>query len=420
MVKRFLSSTALTLTTLILFGCTPETTREQLGMQQKFAAPNNNHELQVKNWYRREKLYLNSQSGNSISPQEMDRWVAVEVTGTNTSQTDTSSLASEYLLQDAQGRQYQPYESDKIQQFRQERRFQAIDADIKPGSSAKSILVFPTPTDTQEFWLQWKQHKIYLGCTQKAKECTGIKGETSPHPLIEIPPEAVELRARNILDVTNRIQQSYRLKNDRFASSWEDLQINLERFSRGKFYEYQIQKADANVSIATATAKFPNRLKSFTSVIYLNDSNNTISADLCKTETVSSTPPTPDIADSGQIDCTGGLVEYPAKLSEIERHKNYGVILMYRDKDGIREKAKRLKDRLGDQGFRVLQFEAVSELNRLYAYNRQPGKSYLSFDTSVPNPIRQNVSQKVRESVPNVIVNEVEKARDNYFLIWLL
>jgi hypothetical protein len=342
------------------------------------------------------------------------------VTGTNTSQTDTSSLAGEYLLEDAQGRQYQPYESDKIQQFRQERRFQAIDADIQPGNSASSILVFPTPKDAEEFWLQWKQHKIYLGCTQKAKECAGIRGETSPHPLIEVPPEAVELRASNILDVTNRIQQSYRLKNDRFAGSWEDLQIDLERFSRGEFYDYQIQQADANVAIATATAKYPNRLKSFTSVIYLNRENQAISADLCQTESASGTPPTPDIDGNGQISCTGGMVEYPTKLSEIERNKNYGVIIMYRDKNSVREKANLLKDRLGDQGFRVLQFEAVTEPNRLYAYDRQPGESYLSFDTSVPDTIRQSVSQKVRESVPNIMVDEVEKARDNYFLIWLL
>lgn len=420
MLKRFLSSTALMLTTLFLFGCTSETTKEQLGIQQNFASPSNNNKLQIDNWYRQEKFSLNSQSGNSITPKTMNTWLAVEVTGTNTSQTDTSSLASEYRLEDAQGRQYQPYESDEIQQFRQERRFQAIDADIQPGHRANSILVFQTPEDAEEFWLHWKQHKIYLGCTQKAKECAGIQGETSPHPLIEIPPAAVELRARNILDVTNRIQQSYRLKNDRFAGSWEDLQIDLKRFSRGQFYDYQIQKADANVAIATATAKYPNRLKSFTSVIHLNNKNRTISSDLCQTKSVSGNPPTPNIDGNGQIACTGGMVEYPAKLSEIKRNKNYGFILMYRDKNSVRETANLLKDRLGDQGFRVLQFETVSEPDRLYAYDRQSGKSYLSFDTSVPDSIRQNVSQKVRESVPNIIVDEVEKARDDYFLIWLL
>ncbi|WP_071517373.1 type IV pilin-like G/H family protein [Geitlerinema sp. PCC 9228] len=420
MVKRFLSSTAVTLSTLILFGCTPETSRQQLEIQQKFASPTNNQELQIENWYRQEELYINSRSENRLSPAEMDTWVAVEVTGTNTSQTDTSSLAGEYLLQDAQGRQYQPYESDTIEQFRQERRFQAIDADIEPGNSASSVLLFQTPQDAQEFWLQWGEHTIYLGCTQKAQECAGLQGETSPHPLMKIPPTAVELRAKNILDVTNRIQQSYRLKNDRFAESWEDLQLDLERFSRGKFYDYQIEKADKNVAIATAKAKYPDRLKSFTSVIYLNDSNNSITADLCRTETVSGTPPTPEIADSGQIDCTGGLVEYPAKLSAIERHKNYGVILMYRNEDSIREQATRLKDRLGDQGFRVLQFEAVSEPKRLYAYDRKPGNAYLSFDTSVPDGIRESVSQNVLEFLPNIIIDEVEKARNNYFLIWLL
>jgi hypothetical protein len=115
----------------------------------------------------------------------------------------------------------------------------------------------------------------------------------------------------------------------------------------------------------------------------------------------------------------------PAKEKEAgsinwKRNRRYGFIVKYKNSPNIGWVAAQVKKILLKYGFSAEQFSSVSAPDELYAYDRKPSNSYLGFDSSVPLDVREEVTKLIREILPNVHIEIMEKDADDYFLLWIL
>ncbi|MFB2972525.1 type IV pilin-like G/H family protein [Aerosakkonema sp. BLCC-F183] len=92
--------------------------------------------------------------------------------------------------------------------------------------------------------------------------------------------------AKRIVGLINSTQQLFYLENNRFASTWQDLKLNIE--SRTEDYDYEIIWGDRTKALVTATAKNPG-LKSYSGVVSMQ--GETVVDKICETNEPSTAPP---------------------------------------------------------------------------------------------------------------------------------
>lgn len=103
-----------------------------------------------------------------------------------------------------------------------------------------------------------------------------------------------------------------------------------------------------------------------------------------------------------------------------KRNQRYGFMVMYRNSPNIARVAAQIGKILLKYGFSPEQFSRVSAPDELYAYDRKPNNSYLGFDSSVPLDVREEVTKLIREILPDVHIEIMEKDADDYFLLWIV
>jgi hypothetical protein len=119
------------------------------------------------------------------------------------------------------------------------------------------------------------------------------------------------VEGKQILNAMNRVQQAYYLENNKFATTIEQLAIDIKPETEN--YQYRILPQDKLTSsvMMTATAKSPES-KSYTSAVFVtkvNKENLTI-AGICETNNPSKIPPLMlkfiPSKEGGQIECPAG------------------------------------------------------------------------------------------------------------------
>ncbi len=115
----------------------------------------------------------------------------------------------------------------------------------------------------------------------------------------------------------------------------------------------------------------------------------------------------------------------PAKKKDIssinwKRNRRYSFIVKYRNSPNIGRVAAQARKILLKYGFSPEQFSRVSAPDELYAYDRKPNNSYLGFESSVPLDVREEVTRLIREILPDVHIEIMEKDADDYFLLWIV
>lgn len=112
---------------------------------------------------------------------------------------------------------------------------------------------------------------------------------------------AGELGAKKAIGLINRMQKGFFSENDRFASNWQDLGLQVK--SKEGEYEYKIIWSDRIKTIVTATANKPD-LKSYTGVVIVLDES--AMDKICETNETSNTPPVINEITSTNLECPAG------------------------------------------------------------------------------------------------------------------
>lgn len=107
-------------------------------------------------------------------------------------------------------------------------------------------------------------------------------------------------------------------------------------------------------------------------------------------------------------------------FGSINRNQRYGFIIKYKNSPNIVRAAAQVRKILLKYGFSLEQFSRVSAPDELYAYDRKSNNSYLGFDSSVPLDVREEVARLIREILPDVHIEIMEKDADDYFLLWIV
>lgn len=115
----------------------------------------------------------------------------------------------------------------------------------------------------------------------------------------------------------------------------------------------------------------------------------------------------------------------PSKKRDINslnlvRNKRYSFIIMYKNSPKIQKIANQIRSILLKNGFKQEQLGYTSDPNQLYDYDRKANNSYLSFDSSVPLDVREIVTKLIQGILPDVHIDIMNKADDNYFLLWII
>jgi len=97
--------------------------------------------------------------------------------------------------------------------------------------------------------------------------------------------KAKQSEAKTYVGAVNRAQQSYRIENNAFAGSIDDMKIGIP--TETAYYDYAIGASDATTATILATAKDVNSLKSFSGGVVILTSGQT-EAIACQTTGVQS------------------------------------------------------------------------------------------------------------------------------------
>lgn len=105
----------------------------------------------------------------------------------------------------------------------------------------------------------------------------------------------------------------------------------------------------------------------------------------------------------------------------LKRNQRYGFMVMYKNSPEIQKTANQIRGILLKYGFKQQKFSRVpaTDQDQLYAYGRKANNSYLSFDSSVPLDVREKVIRLIQEVLPDVHIDIMDKAADDYFLLWI-
>ncbi|MTJ47258.1 type IV pilin-like G/H family protein [Dolichospermum sp. UHCC 0259] len=85
--------------------------------------------------------------------------------------------------------------------------------------------------------------------------------------------KAKQSEAKTYVGSVNRAQQSYRIENTSFATTFDNLKIGIP--SSTDFYTYTIPSADTTSTVVLATTKDPNSLKGFSGGVVILTSGQT-------------------------------------------------------------------------------------------------------------------------------------------------
>lgn len=119
--------------------------------------------------------------------------------------------------------------------------------------------------------------------------------------------KAQESEGKSFVGATNRAQQAYRLENDRFAATMEELQIGLPSETENYRMEIVPQPDPTRSVMATATAKGED-IRSYTGAVFVLEKGVTF-AILCETNEPSQTPPkmpAPPASENDRPQCPAG------------------------------------------------------------------------------------------------------------------
>ena len=119
--------------------------------------------------------------------------------------------------------------------------------------------------------------------------------------------QARQSEAKSTLTAMIRAQLAYVLENSSFASTMEEMEINLPTETENYTYRIVPQQGQTSVMM-NAQAKRPG-LKSYTGAVLLAriNGNTTIPSGICETDAASTTPPVPTLTGgSTQIQCPPG------------------------------------------------------------------------------------------------------------------
>ena len=110
-----------------------------------------------------------------------------------------------------------------------------------------------------------------------------------------------ESGAKKAIGLINRMQKGFFSENERFASNWQDLGIQVK--SKKGEYDYKIIWSDEIKTIVTATANKPG-LKSYTGVVIVQ--GQSAMDKICETNESSNTPPVIDEINVKIFECPSG------------------------------------------------------------------------------------------------------------------
>jgi len=123
--------------------------------------------------------------------------------------------------------------------------------------------------------------------------------------IITMGQRAIESEAKNYVGAIQRSQQAFRIEQDRFAKSVEELEIGIPLETDN--YSYKFYNPSNQLTYFTAQAK-TTTLRNFLSGVAVKPNGQT-SASSCQSLEPSSTPPTEPIFDGETLQCPEGYEE---------------------------------------------------------------------------------------------------------------
>lgn len=131
----------------------------------------------------------------------------------------------------------------------------------------------------------------------------------SPSNLKPEDAKAAQAEAVNTIGRINRAQQAFRLEQERFASSFEELKLDLKPETQN--YTYQIESASAEQVITTAIAKISG-INSYTGVVFIgktSEGDPVTLPGICGTAQPATVAPEPPSVNGNNIECPANSVK---------------------------------------------------------------------------------------------------------------
>lgn len=176
----------------------------------------------------------------------------------------------------------------------------SVSADVTPTPTASPQINEAKPSE--------KSPEVYVlktpsPATPVAQEQPQIQTQV-PQDSLQQTAQSAQSEAQTMIGLIHRNQLLYYVENNRFASNWQALGLDVQ--SKSESYNYRIIVADQNKTMVTATAKKPG-LKSYMGAVFIQGTAPINK--ICETNSPSSTPPVIPAFNGKNVQCPNGSSE---------------------------------------------------------------------------------------------------------------